>query len=410
MGAYLTHEFAFEAAALTNPSMVPAPDQSGLPAGALRFVLSLRAVSEGHISSIKFRTGVMGADGSVDRTGGPRAETGERRPPVYERKLFGVKLGELGADTGLTARVLDQLARHFGPAELERALMVLDDIPGRPRRDGEARQVAGVVELPGRVRPGHHAEERVVFPTGPFESHGMEDARFVRLAEDDGTTNYYATYTAFDGFEILPQLIETNDFSCFEITTMNGPSAQNKGSPCSPGSIGGRYVGVDAARPGEHPHHQLGQPPLLASAVHAAAAPAAALGAHPMGNCGSPLETSEGWLVLTHGVGPMRTYRLGAMLLDLDDPNGSSPTYPIRSWRPTTTSATVMSPTSCTPAGGSSTATGSWCPTGSPTVHSVRRVLGARTAGRPARQRRANAGHLNPALTVGVAAERPLGW
>ena len=321
-GAYLTHECAFEAAALTNPSMVPAPDQSGLPDGARRFVLSLRAVGEGHISAITFRTGVIGADGSVEiEPAGPLAETGERRPPVYERKLFGVKLGELGAGRDLTARVLDQLPRHFGGAELERALTVLDDLP-RAVTHETVKLVRWLASSNYLVEFAEATTltERVLFPAGPFESHGMEDARFVRLAEDDGTTNYYATYTAFDGFEILPQLIETNDFRCFEITTMNGHSAQNKGMALFPRLIGGRYVAL--TRPDRENIHLTSSdnPRFWQAPSTPLRRPRRAWELIQLGNCGSPLETSEGWLVLTHGVGPLRTYRLGAMLLDLDDP------------------------------------------------------------------------------------------
>ena len=136
VGAYLTQEHAFQAAALTNPSMVVAPDQSGLPDGSCRFVLSLRAIAEGHLSSIAFRTGVVDAAGSVHiEPAGPLAETGERRAAVYERRHFAEKLVELGADPGLTTRVMDRLPRHFGPAELEQAIAVLDEVPAALSRE-----------------------------------------------------------------------------------------------------------------------------------------------------------------------------------------------------------------------------------------------------------------------------------
>jgi predicted GH43/DUF377 family glycosyl hydrolase len=321
-GAYLTSEIAFEAAAVTNPSMVPAPDQRGVPHGGMRFVMSLRAVGEGHLSSIEFRTGVVLADGSV--TVDPvsrRVETGERRPPVYERKLFGVKLGELGADLGLSARVLDRLPRHFGPRELDDALSVLDD---------EARAVSH--ETVKLIRwlaasnyllefdPETSIGERLLWPEGPFEQRGMEDARFVHFVEGDGTTTYYATYTAYDGFEILPQLIETNDFRSFEITTMNGRSAQNKGMALFPRLIDGRYVVL--SRPDRENIHLLrsDNPRFWSAPSIPLRRPRQPWELIQMGNCGSPIETSAGWLVITHGVGPMRTYRLGAMLLDLERP------------------------------------------------------------------------------------------
>lgn len=321
-GAYLTHEYAFEAAALTNPSIVRAPDQTDLPEGSCRVVLSLRSIGEGHVSSIEFRSGTVTVDGTVDiAVPGPFAETGERRSPVYERKLFGVKLAELGADIDMSARVLDQLSRHFGVPELEEALRVLDDVPRAVSHES--------VKLIRWLAASNYLlefdeetpiEERLLWPEGPFESRGMEDARFVRFVEDDRTTTYYATYTAYDGIDILPQLIETNDFRSFEITTMNGRSAHNKGMALFPRTIDGAYVAL--SRPDRENIHLLrsDNPRFWNGASTPLRRPQRPWELVQLGNCGSPLETSEGWLVITHGVGPMRTYRLGAMLLDLDHP------------------------------------------------------------------------------------------
>lgn len=322
VGAYFSHESAFEAAALTNPSLVPAPDQTGVAEGACRFVLSLRAISEGHISSIEFRCGTVGADGAltIDPLKG-WAETGERRSAVYERKLFSVKLGELGADPGLTAQVIDQLPRHFGPGELDSALTVLDDLP-RATTSETVKLIRWLASSNYLLvfDPSTSLDERIIYPVGPFESRGMEDARFVRFAEDDGTTTYYGTYTAFNGFEILPQLIETNDFRSFEISTMNGRAAQNKGIALFPRPIGGRYVAL--SRPDRENIHLVSSDNIRFwhSPSVPLRGPSRPWELIQMGNCGSPLETSEGWLVITHGVGPMRTYRLGVMLLDLEHP------------------------------------------------------------------------------------------
>lgn len=323
VGSYLTHEVAIEAAALTNPSMVPAPDQTGVPQGWLRFVLSLRGVSEGHISSIEFRTGLISQDGTVtvDPTSG-YAETGERRTSVYERKLFSAKLQELRADMGLAARVLDQLPRHFGIVELETALSVLEEVPHATSHETMKliRWLASsnyVLEFDAT----RSLDERVLFPGGPLESKGMEDARFVRFAEDDGTSTYYATYTAFDGFEILPQLIETNDFRTFEISTMNGRSAQNKGIALFPRPIDGRYMAI--SRPDRENIHVMSSdnPRFWQAPSKQLRTGTGAWELLQTGNCGSPLETDDGWLLFTHGVGPMRTYRLGVVLLDLDKPS-----------------------------------------------------------------------------------------
>jgi len=322
-GAYLTHEFTFEGAALTNPSMVVAPDQSHVPDGAVRFILSLRAIGEGHLSSIEFRTGLAGPDGSVSLDEiSLRAETGERSNAVYERSFFSSKLGELGADERLAAVVLDQLPRHFDSRQLEHALGALDD---RPRAIAHE-----TVRLMRRLAasnyllvfdPDTKISERLMWPESPVESRGMEDARFVRFTESGGVTTYYGTYTAFDGFGILPQLIETNDFRSFEISTLNGRHAQNKGIALFPRLINGRYVAL--SRPDRENIHvlQSDNPRFWSEPSTLVRRPRRSWELIQMGNCGSPIETTQGWLVLTHGVGPMRTYRLGVLLLDLDDPD-----------------------------------------------------------------------------------------
>ena len=324
VGAMLTQEHAFESAALTNPSMVPAPDQTGVAPGAVRFLLSLRAIGEGHLSSITFRTGTVDDGGAVQVDPvTPLIETGERRPAVYERRHFAHKLRELGADVQLTARVLDRLPRHFGPTELEEALGVLQDEPPALRHESEKlmRWLAAsnyLLAFDPEVTP---LSERLLWPEGPFESRGMEDARFVRFCEDDGSTTYYATYTAYDGYTILPQLIETNDFVTFEISTLSGPGALNKGMALFPRTVDGSYVAL--SRPDRENIHLLRSSDLRAWRTPSAVLrrPQRPWEAVQMGNCGSPVETEHGWLVITHGVGPMRTYRLGALLLDLEQPD-----------------------------------------------------------------------------------------
>ena len=324
IGAYLTQEYAFQAAAVTNPSMVPAPDQGGAEPGSMRFVMSLRAIGEGHISSIAFRTGVVAADGTttVNDTG-PLVETGERGVPVYERKHFAQKLRELGADVSLTARVLDQLGRHFGPSELEAAISVLDDEPRAVTHESTKlmRWLAASNYLLKFDAATTTIQERLIWPVGPFESKGMEDARFVRFTEQDESTTYYATYTAYDGFEILPQLIETNDFCSFEVSTVNGRSAQNKGMALFPRTVDGSYLAL--SRPDRENIHLVrsADPRSWHQPSIPVRRPQRPWELIQMGNCGSPIETEAGWLVLTHGVGPMRTYRMGAMLLDLDHPD-----------------------------------------------------------------------------------------
>jgi len=324
IGAYFTNEYSVEGAALFNPSLVPAPDQTGVKPGELRFVMSLRAVGEGHISSIEFRSGV------IDRAGdltfdplGPQLVTGERAPPAnYDKAQFRAKLAELGGGNELAWGVLDPLPESFTAVELEHAIAALE-------RDGpphaisyETTKIMRVLASSSYVTtfPSDSVlSERVVFPAGPHETHGMEDARFVLFTENDGRSTYYATYTAFDGYEIVPQLIQTDDFLTFRIATLNGVAAQNKGMALFPRRVGGNYVML-SRRDRENLHlatstrvghwHDVTE-------LHRPSRPWELL---QIGNCGSPIETEAGWLVITHGVGPMRRYAIGALLLDLDDP------------------------------------------------------------------------------------------
>lgn len=323
IGAYFTHEYSIEAAALSNPSIVPAPDQSGLRPGEQRFIVSLRAIGEGHLSSIEFRSGVIDADAHITIDEPSRfTTTGERREPRYRNPAFRVKLGELGALNEIAALVLDALPSSFTMAQLESAIAELD-------RRGVDRAVAyETTRIIHWVAASNYSiefaadsriSERVIFPSSPAESQGMEDARFVRFRHDDGTVRYYAVYTAFDGFQILPQLIGTADFRTFDIATLNGDAARNKGMALFPRMIDGRYAALsrqdnesnfvvfsDDVRNWREP--QRIQEPVRPWELM------------QLGNCGSPLETEAGWLVITHGVGPLRRYALGAILLDIEDP------------------------------------------------------------------------------------------
>jgi predicted GH43/DUF377 family glycosyl hydrolase len=323
MGAYFTSEYSIESAALFNPSMVPAPDQSGLEPGAQRFLLSLRAVGEGHLSSIEFRSGVVGADGELrlDETG-RFVEVGQRRSPLYDKEMFVYKLGELGASTDVVAAVTGPLPPRFTRMELDTSLARLreSDIPPASAHE-TVNLIAWLADSNYRVRfPADlPVAERVLFPESASESRGMEDARFVRFTDDDGSVRYYATYTAYDGFSILPQLIETADFTDFRIATLNGRSAENKGMALFPRRIGGRFVALSR-------FDRQNIDVMTSDDVHLweerdrIRAPIHPWELFQMGNCGSPIETAAGWLVLTHGVGPLRRYCIGALLLDLDDP------------------------------------------------------------------------------------------
>jgi predicted GH43/DUF377 family glycosyl hydrolase len=325
LGAYFTHEYSLEAAALFNPSIVPHPDQSDLPPGSLRFILSLRATGEGHISSITFRTGYLDDRGAITIREPTRycLEPAQIPSATYEKALFDRKLHELGLAGDFTRQVLEDLGDTFTLAELQSGI-------GRiAERLDECDQECAAVARKTLVLAQSNYEvefaadttlsERVLFPVTPSQSNGIEDARFVRFLDEDGTQTYYATYTAYDGKMILPQFIETSDFLHFKFITLNGPAARNKGMALFPRKIHGRYAMLGRQDYeniyvifSEHLHFWHAATRILK--------PKFPWEFIQMGNCGSPIETEAGWLVLSHGVGPMRTYCIGAFLLDRDDP------------------------------------------------------------------------------------------
>jgi predicted GH43/DUF377 family glycosyl hydrolase len=323
IGAYFTHEYSIEAAALGNPSVVPAPDQSGLQEGERRFIMSLRAIGEGHLSSIEFRAGVIDTRGEITMDKPSRyAITGNRRSPTYDKHVFCMKLDELGAFNDITRLCLDPLPSHFTFEQLEAAIVNLDQ-QGVDR--AIAFQTTKVIHwlassnYESAFPTESEISERVIFPVGPTESNGMEDARFVRFTDDDETVVYYATYTAFDGIQILPQLIETRDFVSFRIATLNGSAAQNKGMALFPSKIDGRYAAL-SRQDNENNYLMLSDNVRFWHETEKIQIPERPWELTQIGNCGSPLETEAGWLVITHGVGPLRRYTLGAILLDGQDP------------------------------------------------------------------------------------------
>jgi predicted GH43/DUF377 family glycosyl hydrolase len=324
IGAYFTHEYSPESAALFNPSIVPHPDQSGAPPGALRFILSLRATGEGHISSITFRTGTVSAQHRITLTPPvPFATEPERVLKVaYEKKLFAHKLEEAGVQNDFCRRVLAKLHDDFTLKELH-AVLAASGLTETSDATA-ARAARGILLLAEsnyevNFAPESRVSQRVLFPSAPSQSNGIEDARFVRFQKEDGSFTYYATYTAYDGKITLPQLLETPDFMHFKFNTLNGPAVQNKGMALFPRKINGRYFMLSR----QDDENIL----LMSSAnIHFWQTPEVLLSpAQPwefikLGNCGSPVETEAGWLVLSHGVGALRKYCLGAFLLDLDDP------------------------------------------------------------------------------------------
>jgi len=323
IGAYFTHEYSIEAAALNNPSIVPAPDQSGLEPGELRFIMSLRAIGEGHISCIEFRSGVIGPGGQPRIADpGPLPGTGERIPSLYEKGFFTSRLMELGALNEISGPILDSLSDQFTIEEVEAAIRNQDRrVADRSIAFETTRAIHWLASSNYSLEfdPRSDFSERVIFPAGPTESRGMEDARFVRFTDEDGSERYFATYTAFDGFQILPQLIETTDFVSFRIRTLGGIRAVNKGIALFPRKLDGRFAAL-SRYDNENNYLMFSDTVRFWDDAERLQVPKSPWELIQIGNCGSPLETEAGWLVITHGVGPMRQYSLGAILLDLDDP------------------------------------------------------------------------------------------
>jgi predicted GH43/DUF377 family glycosyl hydrolase len=326
IGSYFLAEYSLESAALFNPSIVRHPDQTGMVPGALRFILSLRATGEGHISSITFRTGVIHADQRIEVLSpvGLLTEPRQIPNPLYEKGLFARKLAEVGLNYPFIHRVMDRLSHSFALEELQAALNVehaaLPDGPSQ--EDRHAAQSIWML-----ARSNHEVQfqadqdlsERILFPSTPSQRNGIEDARFVCFRNEDGSDIYYATFTAYDGRTILPELVETADFLRFRFVTLNGPAAENKGMAIFPRKLGGQYVMLsrqgaeDVSLMFSDNMHFWNERKVILE-------PAFPWELVQMGNCGSPIETDAGWLVLSHGVGPMRKYCIGAFLLDRDDP------------------------------------------------------------------------------------------
>lgn len=326
IGSYFAQEYALESAALFNPSMVWHPDQSGLPDGSSRFILSLRATGEGHISSITFRSGVIDAENRIRMDEPTRFVAAPDVVPnaLYEKTLFYRKLTELGINGPLTEQVMAPLGDRFTLDDLVHTLRnVLRHNRARQREFEPIAQTMLMLAKANyeiRFDPGLDVSERIIFPSSPTETNGIEDARFVRFVHDDGRVCYYATYTAYDGRVTLPQMLETEDFLHFKVSTLNGSEVRNKGFALFPRMVNGQYAML-SRQDNENIYLMYSDMPHFWYSKELIARPTYPWEFVQLGNCGSPIETEAGWLVLTHGVGPMRKYALGAFLLDRDDPS-----------------------------------------------------------------------------------------
>ncbi len=325
VGSYFTCEYSLEAAALFNPSIVPHYDQSGLEPGALRFIMSLRATGEGHISSIEFRTGVIDKKGVVllDAAGKFVTTPTVNPDPLFSASAFFNKLQDEDRRSALMKEFIKSLPANFTRSQLAAKVVRWKKLHAKvsttQRRSID--QLESLLELNYEISFSKQfpLSERAIVPVSSYEVNGIEDARFVRFTDEDGAITYYATYTAYNGKTIMPLLLETIDFCSFRVNSLSGEAAKNKGMALFPRKINGKYATVsrhDAENLyiafSDNVYQWKNPSPLMQ--------PASFWEFTQIGNCGSPIETEKGWLLLTHGVGPVRKYCIGAVLLDLDNP------------------------------------------------------------------------------------------
>lgn len=325
IGAYFTMEYSVESVGLFNPSIVMHPDQSHLEKGSMRFIMSLRAVGEGHISSIVFRSGILDEHNTfIFDPVSDYVETPEvQLNPVYDRYLFQLKLNEISVSNEVTAFILNQLPENFSYDMLKENIARLSSkaIFPEKKQNETFKNMHWLANSNYELifHSDHTVSERVIFPVSENESNGIEDARFVQFTDDNQEITYYATYTAYNGYKLLPQLIETKDFISFKAITLNGKVIRDKGMALFPRKINGRYTML-SRQDGENNYIMYSDNTHFWQKAEMIQEPTWPWEFVQIGNNGSPLETDQGWLVLTHGVGPMRQYCIGAILLDLDNP------------------------------------------------------------------------------------------
>jgi beta-1,2-mannobiose phosphorylase / 1,2-beta-oligomannan phosphorylase len=326
IGSYFTMEYSIESAAFFNPSIVEDPDQSELGLDEKRVIFSFRATGEGHISSIVFRSGIIDKNNNLitEPVGKMLAEAERIKRHIYVKNQFIKKLeGMCEFDNKISpVFVLEKLGDSFTYGELKRVV----EETRKTSRLG-ANKVLIINQMMWLAKSHYELEfsldsaisERVIFPTSETERNGIEDARFVKFTEDNGEVIYYATYTAYDGTTILPKLLETINFYHFKALPIHGEIARNKGMALFPRKIKGKYAML-CRIDGENNYIAYSDNLNLWRDAKLIQKPKFSWDLVQVGNCGSPIETEEGWLVITHGVGPMREYVLGASLYELDNP------------------------------------------------------------------------------------------
>lgn len=324
LGAYFTHEYSIESAAFFNPSLVEDPDQSDLEDGQKRLIISFRAVGEGHISSIAFRRAIIDSDQNIQilPVGNYVDEAEIIRGAVYKKELF----FEKAAVSRISESILEALAPKFNDefdyVALRRIVLDSQRMETDDLKKLEYEKILWLSDSYNEIIFSFDTDisDRVIFPISELERKGIEDARFVKFTDENGSTIYYATYTAYDGALIMPKLLQTSDFYTFKIRPLHGAGAQNKNLALFPRKINGKYVMLSRID-GWNNYIMYSNDINLWDDPQLLQRPQNPWEFTQIGNCGSPLETDEGWLVITHGVGPMRKYCLGASLLKLDDPS-----------------------------------------------------------------------------------------
>jgi predicted GH43/DUF377 family glycosyl hydrolase len=324
IGSYCTMEYAIESAAIFNPSIVEDFDQLNLKKGEKRVVISFRATGEGHISSIVFRRGILDINNDLRlmKNGDNIDQAQVVRKQLYNKERFAIKLAEMNTSDKYSASIIEELHSEFEYHELkelvDKALSM--DLVSHDRKIALAEMI-WLADSFYDIEFKHDSDisERVIFPISASESRGIEDARFVRFCDDHESERIIGTYTAYNGHTILPRMISTEDFYTFSVMPLYGAGAQNKNLALFPRKIKGKYAmlsridGVNNYLMYSDTAMQWDNPVMLQK-------PRYPWEFTQIGNCGSPLWTEEGWLVITHGVGTMRQYCLGASLFDLDDP------------------------------------------------------------------------------------------
>jgi predicted GH43/DUF377 family glycosyl hydrolase len=321
LGAYFSSEYSIQAAAFFNPSIIAHPDQSDVTKGSLRFILSFRSVGEGHISSIEFRSGIV--DENCNFTFDKVSPYAERANivsnPVYDKATFFLKLAEMqNPESIISKQVYNLLSDEFLLSDLKAALQMIIDPEHKDIGENIMWLAKSNYEL--QFKLDQELSEKIIFPASQNDSNGIEDARFVRFVDDKNIVTYYATYTAYNGHRILPQIIETKDFLTFKMITLNGNFSKNKGMALFPRKINGKYMMISRVD-GENLYLMSSENIHFWQNAELLKEPENDWEFVQIGNCGSPIETDKGWILLTHGVGPMREYSIGIILLDLENPN-----------------------------------------------------------------------------------------